>query len=88
MLTKTFTKNDNNKIEFSENELKELLDEIYRYGYNEGKGNKIYHYTTPYRWNSNWPYWTYTTTSTPITINNDNITTCDSTTIKVKGENK
>ena len=48
MKTKIFTLNDNNKIEFTEDELKSLLDEIYNDGYNDG--NRRYYYTTPYRY--------------------------------------
>lgn len=47
MKTKFFTKNEKGKIEFTENELKALLDEIYNEGYHDGKGTS-YTYTTPY----------------------------------------
>ena len=46
MFIKCFTKNKNNKIELTEQELKELLDEVYKYGYNEGN-KKTYWYTSP-----------------------------------------
>jgi len=89
MKTKIFTKNENGKIEFTEKELKKLLDEIYDEGYNDCR-NKNYIYTTPYKW----PYWNGTyyyttcnsdgqTASSSYTINNDNkytINTADSTT--------
>lgn len=65
MITKTFAKNKKGKIEFTERELKELLDEMYQYGYNEGKGHKTFVYTSPSWWNLNKPSWTYSTT--PIT---------------------
>ncbi len=88
MKTKVFTKNKQGKIEFTERELKNLLDEIYDEGYNDG--SKKYYYTTPYHYN--WPTW-YSTTTTPlsytttaassnITCNNDSgitITTSDIT---------
>ena len=45
-MIKIFTKNKNNKIEFTEQELKTLLDEIYRDGYNKGQ-SRNYIYTTP-----------------------------------------
>ena len=48
MKTKIFTKNEKGKIEFTENELKALLDEIYNEGYNDGK-SRGYIYTTPTR---------------------------------------
>ena len=57
MKTKVFTKNKNGKIEFTEKELKALLDEIYDDGYADG--SKKYYYTTPYYYHT--PYW-YTTT--------------------------
>lgn len=60
MKTKVFTKNKNGKIEFTEKELKALLDEIYDDGYADG--SKKYYYTTPYYYHT--PYW-YTTT-TPL----------------------
>ena len=66
MITKTFAKNEKGKIEFTERELKELLDEMYQYGYNEGKGHKTFVYTSPSWWNLNKPSWTYTTTATPL----------------------
>lgn len=59
MKVKVFIKNQNNKIEFTEKELRELLDEIYNEGYSDGAGNYIY--TTPYR---GYPYsYTYTITN-------------------------
>ena len=90
MITKTFTKNEKGKIEFTEKELKELLDEMYHYGYNEGKGHK-YIYTSPSWWNLNKPSWTYTTT--PVYVyDNDSITTSTDHSINIstntKGENK
>lgn len=59
MKTKFFTKNEKGKIEFTEKELKTLLDEIYNDGYNDGRMSG-YTYTTPYRYVSPW----YTTTAT------------------------
>ena len=59
MKTKVFTKNKNGKIEFTEQELKKLLDEIYDEGYNEG--SQRYYYTTPYYYR--WPTWYSTTCS-------------------------
>lgn len=45
-MIKIFTKNENNKIEFTEEELKLLLDEVYREGLNDGLSKK-YFYATP-----------------------------------------
>lgn len=90
MLTRVFTKNKDNKIEFTEKELKELLDEIYEYGYKEGKGQKIYTYVSPSWWTLQKPYYTYCTTATH---NDDYSTTSDhtinlSTNTNTEGENK
>ena len=72
MTTKVFSKNKENKIEFTETQLKKLLDEIYNEGYEDGKKNN-YYYTTPYKpyWGYNWGY----TTTTPLWQSNY-ITTC------------
>ena len=62
-MVKTFSKNENNKIEFSENELKKLLDEIFFEGYQIGL-NKRYTYTTPiwtYAYANTYPYSTIST---------------------------
>lgn len=67
MITKTFYKNKDGKIEFTESALKELLDEIYKEGFREGKRRGTYKYTTPSWWDSNFPIYTYTTT-TPLTL--------------------
>ena len=37
MKTKFFTKNNKGKVEFTEKELKKLLDEIYNEGYFDGR---------------------------------------------------
>ena len=49
MVIKFFTLNENKKIEFTRQELKTLLDEIYNEGYNEGRKNSehYYYYSTP-----------------------------------------
>lgn len=46
---KVFKLNKNNKIEFTKDELRSLLDEVYREG---GKDNndKYYYWTPPYNW--------------------------------------
>ena len=89
MIVKTFEKNEKGKIEFTEKELKELLDEIYQYGYNEGKGYKTFIYTSP-SWTLNKPYWTYCST-TPVRGYEYTTTTADQTiniSTNVEGENK
>ena len=48
MRAKVFTKNYNDKIEFTEKELQTLLDEVYDEGYKDGVRRKCYFtYTTP-----------------------------------------
>ena len=76
MKVKVFTLNENKKIEFTKNELKELLDEMYNEGYKDG-ANK-YYYTTPYK-----PWWSTTplyTTTSATTINSDSINVKSGTT--------
>ena len=62
MKIKVFTKNQNNKIEFTEKELRKLLDEIYSEGYSEGYSNGAggYFYTTPHY--TKYPYTVTTAT--------------------------
>ena len=57
-MQKVFKLNKNNKIEFTREELKTLLDEVYQEGYWEGKNQNWW-------WNSPWSGGvTYTTTAT------------------------
>ena len=74
MKVKVFIKNQEGKIEFTEDELRELLDEIYNEGYWDGTKKYVYTtpYTTPYitRYNANHPY-------TVTTISNDLKSTCE-----------
>lgn len=46
-MTKHFEKNKNGKIEFTEKELKNLLDEIYLQGMADGKQNGGYWWSSP-----------------------------------------
>lgn len=67
MKVKVFTLNDKGKIEFTEDELKELLDEIYNAGYYDAT-HPGYIYYTPWKyWQS--PYYTTTASSSGININ-------------------
>lgn len=85
-MKKVFHPNDQGKFEFTREELKQLLDEIYDAGYNDCQSN-LWIYTTPFRWNikpyitndpnqiSKTPSVTWTTTSTGDSIlNTDSIT--------------
>lgn len=95
-MIKVFTKNKQGKIEFTESELKKLLDEVYQDGYQNGKGQNVYWYSPPWWYNHHdwtWysPYYT-TTVSTPInetisgssisnTINSSDYTTSTQATV-------
>ena len=70
-MVKVFTKNKQGKIEFTESELKKLLDEVYQDGYQDGKGQHVYWYSPPWWYNNHdwtWysPYCTTTVSTTPI----------------------
>lgn len=62
-MTKTFKFNQNGKIEFTKEELKQLLDEVYRAGYDDNSWT----YNTPIIWKYEFTgtpsYYTYTTTT-------------------------
>ena len=84
MKTKIFTKNENGKVEFTEKELKALLDEIYNEGYNDGK-SRSYIYTTPYYVNP-W-YKTYCITNATTATDSKTLTTATtSDSIIIKGD--
>lgn len=58
-MVKVFTKNKQGKIEFTESELKKLLDEVYQDGYQDGKGQHVYWYSPPW-WYHGYGYdWTW-----------------------------
>ncbi len=74
-MIKIFTTNKDGKIEFTKDELKQLLDEAYWEGYRANTSSYIY--TTPSS-----PYWYSSTTSDKITLRNatsDNITVSNTT---------
>lgn len=77
-MKKTFKFNQNGKIEFTKEELKELLDEIYNAGYNDN----TWTYTTPFIWKYEFTgtpsYYTYTTTT--ASANSSEFTTNNTTT--------
>ncbi len=77
MKSKVFKKNKYGKIEFTESELKEVLDEIYNEGFNDGS-NRYYYYNTPYRYKP-YPYYYnwFSTATDPLTTSA--ITTATST---------
>ncbi len=68
MFIKFFIKNKNDKIEFTEEELKELLDEAYKYGYDEGSRKNWYCYTSPAIVQPD-PQYKYTITTATISDN-------------------
>lgn len=70
-MVKVFTKNKQGKIEFTESELKKLLDEVYQDGYQNGKGQNVYWYSPPWWYNyHDWtwysPYCITNASTTPI----------------------
>ena len=86
MIIKTFIKNEKGKIEFTEEELSKLLDEIYEDGYNTGKGQEMYQYKTPGWWNFRSPSWTYVTNPHIVKYDTTCTTSTDDNTINIKGE--
>lgn len=70
MKIRCFSKNKNNKIEFTETELKQLLDEVYNDGYSDGQVKNKLSETWWWYPNSDWGInpctakdWTITTAS-------------------------
>ena len=74
-MTKRFEKNENGKVEFTETELKVLLDEVYNHGYNDGKYNSGVVWNSPYKYDEWWnkPYITWCSNSNS-TIASSNVT--------------
>jgi hypothetical protein len=89
MKTKIFTKNEKGKIEFTEKELKVLLDEIYNEGYNDGK-SRSYIYTTPTRTTPWWQYGTWCTAGSTTDAKTATTTTATTgsidSTLTIKGD--
>jgi len=82
MIQKAFTKNKQGKIEFTQTELDQLLNDVWRDGYNEGK-NSDYTWTSPYY---RWPTITttpYYTTST-VTLNGETTVSTEKNSITTK----
>ena len=77
MKSKVFKKNKYGKIEFTESELKEVLDEIYNEGFNDGSNN-YYYYNTPYRYKPYPYYYTWCSTVTDPTSITTTTSTSDS----------
>lgn len=84
MIQKAFTKNKQGKIEFTQTELDQLLNDVWQDGYNEGK-NSDYTWTSPYyRWPTVTPY--ITTTATTLNSGTTVSTEKNSITIKPTSE--
>lgn len=88
---KVFKLNKDDKIEFTKDELKSLLDEVYREGGKDNNdNNKYYHWTPPYIW----PSWVYCngslvandSDSHKISINPVSTTTSTITTSSTSGD--
>ena len=78
-MIKVFTKNKNGKIELTEKELKQLLDDSYWEGY---RANDRYVYTTPNVWPYYSPYY-WTSTGSSITCNLQDTTTASNTSMNI-----
>lgn len=78
-MIKVFTLNKNNKIELTQKELEELLNESFWEGYNK---NNTYVYTSPYTYKS--PYWYSTTTAN---ANNITVKSSDATNTTITYDN-
>ena len=80
MKVKCFTKNSVGKIEFTEDQLKELLDDVYQDGYNDGSCQNSHTWWWYPGWVSNYKdYGTYSTyfssnSSTELDSSSSNIT--------------
>ena len=72
-MIKIFIKNSNEKIELTEQELKQLLDEFYNEGYSAGIASKQYIAYSPYYDYHNTPY-----INTPFTVTAEDINLADS----------
>lgn len=59
-MMKVFKLNKENKIEFTKDELKKLLDEVYNEGYKDCKNST-------YTWTSPWSPWYYITSDSTTT---------------------
>lgn len=65
-MQKVFKLNKDGKVEFTKEELKKLLDEIYNSGYDDGK-NQNFSWHSPFRYDP-WYYTTVTCADTNATI--------------------
>ena len=84
MIQKTFAKNKQGKIEFTQIELDQLLNSVWQDGYDEGK-NSDYTWTSPYyRWPTVTPYITTTT----ATLNSGTTISTDNNSITIKSADK
>ena len=81
MKVKVFATDKNGNIHFTKKELQDLLDEVYREGYEDARPH-YYYWTTPYYWTNTNPYYmtTCSTTGTSAVSNSTNTTLNDSIT--------
>ena len=73
-MVKVFTKNKNGKIEFTEEELKKVLDEAFWEGYNMPRS---YIWSSPYSFGRE--YYNWCSTSTSVTLNSPDMESDDYT---------
>lgn len=84
-MTKRFEKNKDGKVEFTETELKALLDEVYNEGYNNGRYSSGVVWNPPCRYDEWWnkPYITWcsnsdsTTASSNVTLDSCTVASSD-----------
>ena len=78
MLIKVFTKNKEEKIELTTDEIQSILNEAYWEGYYQGEKSKsTITLTSPNWWNQ--PYYTITATASNISIKSPEYDTCQCT---------
>lgn len=81
-----FDKNKNGKIEFTESELKSLLDEVYNQGKRDGQANNGFYWSSPYSSPYYIPYISCTPTGTPTNITTTTTTLNDCLNNQLKNE--
>ena len=84
MKVKVFYPDKNGRISFTKKELQDLLDEVYREGYNDAKPY-YWTWTTPYVY-GNWSNGTVTSTNTSSTLNSSNYSTATTTSSGKEGD--
>lgn len=85
-MVKTFKKNQDGKVEFTTEELKKLLDEIYWQGYNDNNAQWYYYtpnYTFLHKYNAS-DWCSITSDANSITLNTNLANSPESTTSNIQ----